>query len=682
MTVPKSCCKAANSIVKRVLAVLAFLIVWPASQASAKDTAPEWLHQAALQVLPRHDADAVAVILLDDTETTVRPNGRIETLHRQAFRVLRPEARREFGDITIEYDSETKVSGLKAWTITSNGVELAVSDKEAVAHGLPDGMLYEDLTMVRLQFPEVNPGSIVGYEYVQQDRPYVYEDAWEFQQDVPVLQARFDLHLPPGWEYSAKWFNHSDQAPQTPGNNEYAWQVAEQDAIREEPDMPPAKSVSGWMGIKYVPGDAGLRAKSDVTWRDAGLWYNGLTQDRRASSAAIHQKVVELTSGITDPLLQIRAITDYMQRNIRYFGVEIGIGGYQPHPAAEVYTNQFGDCKDKATLLSTMLKEVGIDSYYVAVDAHREGVQPDYPTIRFNHMILAIKLPPGVSARNLYSSIDDPALGTLLIFDPTNSYVPFGYLPWYLQNTYGLVMGPDGGTLKLLPVAPPATNRLLRTAQLTLTNNGSLSGEVRELSWGDPAHEGRQQYLETQPSKRAEILENFLQNFLSNFVVTGASLGNLDKYDEALSVDYKFTAQDYAKMAGDDILVRPRVVGDKYTALLDLFAQNKPRQYGIEFNVATRQDDVFDITVPTGYQLDSSVPPVNLSCDFATYKSSLAMSNGVLHYSRTLEIQKVHVPADKLADIKDFLQKVAADQEMFVALKPVESQASAPKTAN
>jgi hypothetical protein len=672
VTAQKPCCKKIRvpAATSRI-ALLALLLAWPFSRAAAKDTAPEWLQQLAQQPVPAHDSDAVAVILLDDTEATVRADGQIQTLHRRAFRILRPEARREFGGISVDFDSETKISYIKAWTIDSEGHDIAVSEKDAVEHGYLDELIYVDDRVKSLQFPEANPGSVIGYEYVQQQRPYVFEDEWNFQDTVPIKESRFDLHLPPGWDYTAKWFNHPEVAPETIGNDEreYVWQVGEQPAIREEPDMPPWQTVAGWVGIKYFPRDAAQRAKSVGSWTDIGLWYNNLTQSRRDSTPAIHDEVAKLTAGVSDPLAQIQAIADYVQHQVRYFGIEIGIGGFQPHPASEIFANKYGDCKDKATLLSTMLKEIGVDSYYVAVDAFREGVRPDYPSVYFDHMILAIRVPAGVNTATLYSLVQDPKLGSLLIFDPTNEYVPLGYLPTYLQNTYGLVMAPDGGTLVQLPVLPPATNRLLRTAQLSLSVDGGLSGEVKELRWGAPAHQAREEYLETQPSKRAEVLESFLQEFLPNFVLTNASLGDLDNYDQPLSVDYKFVSQGYARTAGNEILLRPRVFGDKYASLLGLFSQDKPRLYPIEFSSATRQDDVFDITLPPGYELDGSVAPVNASCDFATYSSQVQVENGVLHYKRTLIVTKVHVPTDKLPQVHDFLTKIEADQQMYVGLK-------------
>ena len=124
-------------------------------------------------------------------------------------------------------------------------------------------------------------------------------------------------------------------------------------------------------------------------------------------------------------------------------------------------------------------------------------------------------------------------------------------------------------------------------------------------------------------------------------------------------------------MAGNELLVRPEVLGQGYTSFLDLFVRDKPRQYGIELPSASRMDDVFDITLPDGLALDGQAPPVDIRCDYATYTSKVELKGNVLHYSRSLQIQKVHVPGrENVTELRDFLQKVAADQAMYVALKP------------
>jgi uncharacterized protein DUF3857/transglutaminase superfamily protein len=653
----------------RWLAILAAALAMAAAAPSVRaDSAPDWLRAAAKDSLPNYPNSPIAVVLLDEFQTTVQANGQIESRHRVAYKLLRPEARYKYSTAEVYFDNETKITSFKAWTITSSGKELAVNEKDTLETSVSTYEVYSDEKRKILGFAEANPGNVVGYEVVHKHRPFMFEDSWWFQRTIPVRRARLILQLPPGWEFSATWFNFPQQKSEDAGN-QHTWEIRDAPVIADEMDMPPVEAVAGWVGLKYFPQDPALRAKTSGSWTDLGVWYTALTQSSRTPSPAIQQKVAQLTSGVTDPIQKIRVLTEYVQRQIRYAAIEIGIGGFQPHPAADVFTHQYGDCKDKATLLSAMLREIGIDSYYLVVDSQRGVVHPNYPSLNFDHMILAIRLPDNLDPGALFAVVNDPKLGRLLIFDPTDEYTPVGYLPWQLQANYGLLVTPDGGQLVPIPLLAPSTNRLLRTAKFTLSPAGDLAGEIQEMFWGGPATDNRALFLEAQPSKRAEIFERFLGNFLSSFTLTAASLGNLEKYSDPLMLNYKFVAPAYANGSGNLLFVRPRVVGDKYTSLLTLFSQDKPRQSPVAFREATRQDDIFDITLPAGYVVDGLPQPVQASCDYAAYRSESKVESGVLHYKRTLEIKNVLVPTEKLPEIRDFLQQIAADQTASAVLR-------------
>src|SRR5579862_1133975 len=662
MTMLKPCFRRLNQprIISAsfVLAVVGAALLLNSPPNAAADSAPDWLRATAQEKLPTYVDDPIAVVLFDESQVAVQDNGKIEVRHRVAYKLLRPEARSRYGYAAVNFDNETKVNSFKAWTIAADGREFAVSEKDALETALSGDAFFSDDRARVLKLPEANVGSIVGYEYVQEQPPFILEDDWSFQRTIPIKRARFVLQLPPSWEFSASWFNYSEQKPQVAGTSQHVWELTDLPAVEEEPDMPARGTIEGHLGVKYFPPGGSQRGRITASWKNLGLWYYGLTQPSLTSSPQIKQKVAALTAGIPDPVGKIRALTEYMQRQIRYVAIEIGIGGFQPHSAADVFNNQYGDCKDKATLLLSMLREIGVDAYYVIIDTDRGVVRPDFPSIHFNHVILAIRLPDKPSDPDLYATVSDAKLGQLLLFDPTNPYVPLGYLPPYLQDSYGLVVSPDGGDLLLMPLLPPSSNRLLRTAKFSLNPAGDLTGDVHELTWGAPAEQDREMFLKAQPAKRADVVESFLSGFLNNFTLTAASLGNLEKYDQTFALNYKFVSPGYASSAGDMLFVRPRVLGDKYTSLLELFAEKKPRKYPIEFEEATRQDDVFDISLPVGYAIDGLPKPVEANCDYATYRSETSVSDGVMHYHRTFDFNDVIMPTEKLPVIRDFLQQI------------------------
>ncbi|MGA6954154.1 MAG: DUF3857 and transglutaminase domain-containing protein, partial [Candidatus Acidiferrales bacterium] len=406
----KSSCKTQNrpriSAAASIAALLLALISL-SPRARATDSAPDWLRAAAQDKLPEYPKEAVAVVLLDEQQMVVSADGQMETRIRRAYKILRPEAEREYGYAWADFDNQTKISYFRAWTITADGHELQVKDKDAMTRSLVSFEVFSDLRSEVIKFPEANPGNVVGYEIVQKKRPEVFDDIWGFQELAPVRRSRYTLQLPPGWEFSTLWANHAEQQPQTIGSNEYVWEVTDSPAIEIEPEMPAWPAIAGHMVLKFYPRDPAMRDKTTGTWNDIGAWYYNLIAPRRVATPEIKQKVAELTAGISDPLEKIRALTDFAQRHIRYAAIEVGIGGHQPHAAGDVLAHAYGDCKDKATLLNTMLQEIGIDSYNVMISPERGFVRPGFPMILFGHSIVAIHLPDSITGAGLYAIVYD-----------------------------------------------------------------------------------------------------------------------------------------------------------------------------------------------------------------------------------------------------------------------------------
>src|SRR2546429_9895187 len=124
----------------------------------------------------------------------------------------------------------------------------------------------------------------------------------------------------------------------------------------------------------------------------------------------MQQKVASLVAAATTAVDKMVALAKFVQQDIRYVAIELGIGGIQPHAAGEVFQHHYGDCKDKATLMGAMLKEIGVDSYYVIINSERGSVTPETPAHKdgFDHAIIAVKLPDSVVDASLMATIVHP----------------------------------------------------------------------------------------------------------------------------------------------------------------------------------------------------------------------------------------------------------------------------------
>jgi hypothetical protein len=638
-------------------------------QASAGDV-PQWMRALVGAPLPTYDEKTDAVLLYSDTNVTVLSADKIKTHVREAYKILRPSGR-EYGTMSVFFNPHRKVTSLHGWCIPAQGKDFEVKDKDAIEISLPNiegSELISDVKDKFLRIPAPDPGNIVGYEYEVEEQPLVLQDSWDFQQAVPVRETHYSVQLPPGWEYKVSWLNHPEVKPTQATNNQQDWAISNVEGIRKEDEMPPMRGIAAQMVVSFFP-PGGPVVNEFANWQGMGNWYLNLTRDRRDPSPDIKQKVVALTASAATPLDKMRALAQFVQHDIRYVAIELGIGGFQPHPAPDVFTHHYGDCKDKATLMASMLNEIGVVSYYVVINSRRGSVGPGAPAGvgGFNHVILAIKPPGGVTDPSLIATIQHPKLGSLLFFDPTNELTPFGEIGGYLQSNYGLLVSSDGSELVELPKQPATTNSIERTAKLTLDATGKLQGDVTEVRLGDRATSERWSLRNvTNATDKIKPIETLLAGSLSSFHITRASVVNLQQMNLPFGFNYSFESENYAKPAGDLLLVRPRVVGVKSSPLLET---KEPRKFAIEFEGPARDTDTFEITLPPGYQVDDLPPPVDADYSFASYHSKTEASGGAIHYTRTFEIKELSVPVSRASELKTFYRIIASDERNTVVLK-------------
>jgi hypothetical protein len=632
--------------------------------------APQWMHALVNAPLPPHDEKTDAVLLYSEEILNVQSNGKIKSITRRAYKILRPGGRNH-GTVFASYDSETRITGLRGWCIPAQGKDYEVKDKDVVEtalFGVSNGELATDLRTKILKIPAADPGNIVGYEIEHEDRPYILQDEWSFQQEDPVREARYTLQLPAGWEYKAAFLNYPEMKASSTGSNQWQWVVNNVEGIRPEANMPPWEAVAGQMIVSFFPPGGG-QTKGFENWNDMGLWEAGLVRGRRESSADIKQKVTALTASEASTTRKMAALAKFVQDDIRYVAIELGIGGWQPHAANDVFSHHFGDCKDKATLMSTMLKEIGVDSYYVVVNTDRGTVNEKTPAVNwFNHVILAVKLPQGSGEAELRAVSQHKTLGRILIFDPTDEMTPFGYLRGALQGNFGLLVTDSGGELIELPRLAPAMNGTRRTAKLTLTPTGTLTGDVAEIRLGDPAAHQRYALRSAATDKdKVKPIESLLAESLSNYRLTHASVTNLTHNDQPFGWDYSLVVDNYAKTAGNLLLVRPRVLGSRSSALLET---KEARKFPVEFPGPSLDSDSFEITLPSGYEVSDLPPPVDVDYDFASYHSKTEATGNTLKYTRRLEVKELTVPMSQMETLKKFYRIIASDERNTAVLQP------------
>ena len=632
---------------------------------ASNNNVPDWVRDAAHQTLPSYPANTKAVILLYDTTYTVGADGRAIEHVREVIKILRPQGR-EVAYPIVWYDKDSKVTSFHVWSIDKDGREYAMKDNEYGDYGPPGegGELYTDERARIAQPPGRDPGGVIAYEYEKKMRPYLAETSWFFQDDTPRLQQRFRLVLPPGYTYTTTWAHHPRVDGTDLENHNYLWEMNHEDGIDLEhvPLAPSTYALAGRMTVHYA--GPNLIYPQDGSWSGVGNWFSLLSKDRLTPSPDIRAKAAELTAGKTDFFDKAEAIAVYMQQHIRYWVVEVGIGGDQPHYAADIFKGGYGDCKDKATLLSSMLESVGIHSTLVLVHTSRGFIDPDNPSTAGNHMIAAIEIPKGYDSPKLHSVVTLKGGRRYVIFDPTWIETPFGQIARNLQGSYAVLVEGGDSELVHLPVMPPELNTVRRTASFKLLPDGTLKGSVTEKRFGDVAESRRYLAMQTDAKEQQQRMDRTVARDFAAVSLSGLSFADAATLNKDVVTKFDLEASHFATATGPLLMLRPRVLGS-YELPLD----RKPRKVAIDLRQTMQGHDEFDIELPDGYAVDEVPDPVKLDWGFATYESKTEVHGNVLHYARTYTLREVMLGAARYKELQDMTAAIGADEQSQVVLK-------------
>jgi hypothetical protein len=623
---------------------------------------PQWGLDAAKTPTPAYAKGSGEIILYDEYLETVDGQGRAVEREREAIRVVQVQGRHTACETT--YDVDEKINYFRVWTITADGRQFEAKDTDFSEEGDPNIPILLFTEKHRVAHPPATDvGATVICESEELLAPYQQEKVWQIQSGIPVAFEALEVDLPAGRTFAESWHRYQPVKPIEVAPNHWRWEIKDMQKLdlRGLKASPEWAAMAARMSVNW--GDGAVDGK-DNQWKALGLWCAKLEANRPDPSPEITAEAQELVAGAPDFYTKIRNITEYIQKNIRYFIVVRGIGGWQAHYAADIFRNRYGDCKDKTTLLISMLQAVGIQAYYVPVDDRRGVVDPDAPSFYGNHMITAIAIPADVQDPRLLAIAKAKDGKRYLIFDPTNERTAAGNLPSYLQGSYGILSAGEASQIIALPVLAPDANGTERKGTFTLSPDGALTGAVDTSHAGPEGADFRLMLKYTDDKERREYWEKYIARDLQGVVLDSFQFVQPSSLDKPLEFHYKVTVPQYAHLAGPLLLVRPRVVGDDAVPFDD-----EPRKLPIDLSATGRWRDSFDISIPAGYVVDETPDPVNMDVDFASYRSSVSVKGNLLHYEREYVVRQVEIPAGKADDFRKLESAILSDEKGTAVLK-------------
>jgi hypothetical protein len=612
------------------------------------DSVPEWLN-AAGRVDTGHLGDgSSAVVLSSRTDFAVDASGRFNQVERVAMRVLNRRSAEPYLQAVGFENNESKVTSIQTWAISTSGHVTQSGKRDLVNEAAyPGYVLYSDDRVKKVMVPGAEDGSLIGYEIITQGRILVNGETFPMEGKIPYRSSELHVSAPSG---SVRWFvNHPDRVQVVNQSATGAdFHSENRPAIPDEDDAPPVSSLAAMVAVNYdAKGPAAMQS-----WEEAGHDYHVLFDDGEKPSGELSAQVDSLSADKTDNLAKLNALYSYVSRNIRYVAIEIGKGGYQPHQAADVFKYKYGDCKDKANLLITMLNKIGIRAYPALVGTRGDvEADPTVPTLTtFDHMIVA--LPVGESLRpavEKFPAYDSKA--KILWIDPTSEADPLGNLPEMDQGVFALIAYPERGDLRKIPEAPVEGNGTRYSAQVRLEPDGRGSADVEVRYLGARNTEMRYFYRERSQADILKVFESRVANYVNGARFQRASISGVEDSGQQIRETFSFQGDFSSASSGDSWLFQPLFL----SGISEPELGPRPRKLPLEVGTPWQIRGTYRIELPANMRVANLPNPTQLKSDFGGFDVAYSLDGNNLVASLTLSFTQSRISPEQYPAFRDFL---------------------------
>jgi hypothetical protein len=527
---------------------------------------------------------------------------------------------------------------------------------------------YSDLKELQLPVRSLRVGDRFELKYrIVRTKAETQGEFWgqeSFSETAVTLEQTLELRLPAGmtvqvWSPTMKPAESStadDGA--APAQHIYRWSAPQlKPTVGKEAEAAlAAKKKVLWTPEQELDAEQGklptVAWTTFKSWQEVGAWYRGLEADRIVADDTVKAQVAELTKGKTTDEEKARVLYDYVATNMRYIGVAFGIGRYQPHTAAEILSNQYGDCKDKHTLLAAMLAAAGIQSDAVLIGAGVRFNEAVPSPASFNHLITRATI-----------------AGKPVWLDTTAEVAPWAMLVSVTRDKQALVVPASGpATIAHTPVDPPLSNVETVESVGSLGADGVSTSHIVIAFRGDGEIAVRAAFRMLPPDKYDAIMQAIAKGI--GFAGTTSNPEVTRPTDMTqpfkLSFDYK------REKAGDWEHLRtiPEVVPARFPQVTEM----EPPVRAIQLGLPLTETSTSAMKLPEGWS--AILPPaVHAKCDYATYDMTYRLENGTVYADRKIVVLAKKVPVSDWREYKALVDMVNPGKERYIQLV----SAAAPK---
>jgi len=425
--------------------------------------------------------------------------------------------------VEIDYVRVRKPDGSVVTTPDSNVLDMPAE----VTRSAP---MYSDIHEKHVTVKALGVGDVleymIRYRILKPQVPGQFWFEYTFAQDSIVRDYELQITVPADKYVKVVSPHYKPEVRQDGDKRVYLWKTAVLETKTQEPR-------------RYGP-SPDVQITTFRNWNEVGQWYNQIQAPQLVETPQIKAKAAELTKGLTSEDDKIRAIYDFVSTHFHYVSLSLGNGLYRPHPAEDVLENEYGDCKDKHTLLAVLLGAAGIEAWPALISSTRK-IDPDVPSPgQFDHMITYV-----------------PRSGQPLWLDTTAEVAPMGLLLPVLRDKEALVIPKDKpAELIATPANPPFPAATTFAINGTLAPDGTFTGHVEESLRGDAEVLYRLGFRTVAPAQWKQLVQNIVSTQGFGGEVSNVQASSPDDMSKPFTFSYDYTRKDYSDW-GDRQIIAP-----------------------------------------------------------------------------------------------------------------------------
>ncbi|MGD8375429.1 MAG: DUF3857 and transglutaminase domain-containing protein [Acidobacteriota bacterium] len=599
-----------------------------------------------------------AVLLEESLRIRVLSPTEAEVEYENRTRLLTQRGVERYGFAVVGYNPWVAVADFRGSIVLPDGKRTKVRKSDISDQSdFASYELYSDNRRKVMRFTGAAPGATVEHSYRTRIRSLFFlPRRFLLADELPGAIRTLTVDYPASTPFRFDVRGTAEETHRTDGDREIrSWTARDTAAVEFDPGSPPAADLLPRVSLfpeEILWEDHRI---DSTTWDGIASWYAGLARDGMQPDADVSRLTAEVVAGAGSGDERIRRIYEFVQRQVQYVAVELGVGGWKPHPSGEVLHHRYGDCKDKATLMIAMLRATGLDGNPVLVRTRDAGrTDPEQPVPSFNHAIVAV-----------------PAEDGFLFLDPTATTIPYGDLPWGDQGVNALVVLPDG-TAQIVPtpLTPPEHNRLHHRVEAALDVSGRLSGIYVLEATGQRRAEISGALGVRDERDRAAYLSGLLGELCPGALLRSHEIEPAPGPEEPLRIRMEFEVPRYAARAGSALLVglHPTRSND----LIRLGGQEQ-RDQPVFFPYLFRDTASVRLRLPPGRSPRKLPESAYLNAPgfeaTATYRERDDPDGTVLEIERSVSVSRRAVPVKEFAAWRDAIAGLAREDVRAVTLE-------------